>query len=186
MVAWFSSDQHHGHKNVVHIGKGRPFADHVEMSEEIVSRHNAVVAPEDHVYHLGDFSFGTPAKTIPIMERLAGFNHYLRGNHDGKTLDKVYRDRPDLFASYGQYKEIKVGERRLVLFHFPILSWHQMHKGSWHLHGHCHQNLTFDNGPMLDVGVDGFNFTPVSFEQVEGLLKDRELRLWDHHEEGQD
>lgn len=62
-----------------------------------------------------------------------------------------------------------------------ITNRHNVHKGSWHLHGHCHQNLQFDNGAMLDVGVDGFDFYPITFQQVRELLSNRRPKLWDHH-----
>jgi len=55
MTTWFTADQHFGHKNIIGYS-GRPFADVEEMTEELVRRHNACVAPEDTTYHVGDFS----------------------------------------------------------------------------------------------------------------------------------
>lgn len=150
------------------------------MNEALVENHNATVSKSDLIYHLGDFSWANAAKTEEVLRRLNGSIHLIKGNHDG-SLATVVRRNPKLVASFQSYKEIRVGQQRLVLFHFPILSWHQVHYGSWHLHGHCHGNLEFDNGPMLDVGVDVHSFRPIEFDEVATLIKDRSPRLWDHH-----
>ena len=55
MTTWFTSDEHHWHANIIRYSK-RPFSSIVEMTEELVRRHNAVVKAEDTVWHLGDFS----------------------------------------------------------------------------------------------------------------------------------
>ena len=184
-IRWFTSDTHFLHKNIVHIGNGRPWDNYEDMTEGLINNWNGVVGKSDLIYHLGDFSFGNKEQTTEILRRLKGRIHIIRGNHD-KTLDQVVKSNPELVESYQPYKEIKIDEQRLVLFHFPILSWHQMHKGSWHLHGHCHNNLKFDNGPMMDVGVDACDWRPIEYSEVRERLIDREIKTYDHHAPGED
>ena len=177
---FFTSDTHFFHKNIVHIGDGRPWDNSDEMTEALVENWNQTVGKKDLVYHLGDFSFGNKNQTLAVLQRLNGLKHIIRGNHDG-TLDTVVRQNPEIVDSYQTYKEIKVYDQRLVLFHFPILSWHNVHKGVWHLHGHCHGQLRFSGGPLLDVGVDVHDYRPISYDEVHHLLQDVEPVFFDHH-----
>lgn len=175
---FFTSDTHFGHKNICWLGRGRPFADADEMTEGLIERWNDRVSSGDRIYHLGDFSFMNKTRTAEVVSRLKGQIHVVRGNHDS-GLDRFAGS----FASYGAYKEIKMGEQRLVLFHFPILSWHQAHKGSWHLHGHCHGNLPEDPAiPRMDVGVDCTDYAPIHYDEVAAHLSGREWVPVDHHE----
>lgn len=98
---------------------------------------NEVVKRGDIVYHLGDFSFYKPEKTRQIVKKLPGQWHQLWGNHDRESADLE-----DAFAWAGHYKRIKVAKQAIILFHYPILSFHGTHKDAWHLHGHCVDQAT--------------------------------------------
>ena len=76
MTTWFTSDEHHWHANIIRYSK-RPFSSIVEMTEELVRRHNAVVKAEDPVWHLGDFSMDERHVKV-ILPRLNG-RHNLVG-----------------------------------------------------------------------------------------------------------
>jgi calcineurin-like phosphoesterase family protein len=49
-----------------------------------------------------------------------------------------------------------------------------MHHGAWHLYGHSHGALP-PYGKSFDVGVDCWNYKPVSFEQVQEKMNQQEL-----------
>ena len=57
---WAWSDTHFDHNNTIVLFKrhnGTPlrgFSSLQEMNETMVERHNSLVKPQDHVYHLGD------------------------------------------------------------------------------------------------------------------------------------
>lgn len=64
---WVISDTHFGHGNIYRFTwtpvQGGPevrirpeFANSVEGDSEMVKRWNAVVRPDDHIYHLGDYA----------------------------------------------------------------------------------------------------------------------------------
>jgi calcineurin-like phosphoesterase family protein len=79
MTVFFTSDQHYGHTNIIRFC-ARPFADVSAMNEALIARHNAVVGPDDDVWHLGDFVFkGDVAATLV---RLNGRHRLVAGNHD--------------------------------------------------------------------------------------------------------
>lgn len=131
------------------------------MDEALVANWNAVVGPEDEVWHLGDVARG-PADVPSLLARLHGRKHLLRGNNDpDPTLAAAG------WASVGDYAEIEVDGRRLVLCHYPFRSWNGQHRGALNLHGHSHGRLK----PMprqYGVGVDARGFAPVALSQLLG------------------
>lgn len=168
MGIWFVADTHFGHANVIKY-TNRPFASAHDMNVELVRRWNEVVRPEDTVYHLGDVGLCPPRSLRQILERLHGTIHLVQGNHD-KGIDKV-RDR---FASISPLTEIHVpdpdavrGVRHIVLCHYKMATWNKKHCGSWHLFGHSHGKIPDDPREFsLDVGVDCWDFTPVSYGRI--------------------
>jgi len=201
-MIYFTSDPHYFHKNVIKY-EDRPFDSVEEMNETMINNWNSVVDPKDTVYLLGDFAFVNKRHEMEdIVKKLNGHIHWIRGNHD-----KIKNVKG--FAWEGSYKEVSHGGRKFVLSHYPFASWSRMHHGSINCHGHCHGNLPnlsqlikkytgMDlRTPELlrfDVGVDCFDFFPVSADKIIEMADERmarnkeffghELRADDHHGEG--
>lgn len=153
MAIYFTSDTHFGHKNIIKYCS-RPFTDTKEMDEVMVARWNKNVGVDDEVYHLGDFALHPMPE---IRKRLSGKIYLIRGNHDPEV-------------NYGfewikDYAEIKVHDQKIVLFHYGLRTWHHDLRGVWHLYGHSHGQLPA-YGKSLDIGVDSWHFTPVSFWEL--------------------
>lgn len=166
---WFTADEHLNHSRIVELSH-RPFKDVKEMNEEIIRRHNLVVGEKDTVHHLGDYCFDTD--WTPFISRLKGHHHMVWGNHDHKKQRKM---NEHLFEDTGKLVDIKVprkeggyeGNQTIVLCHYPLRVWNKSHHGSWHLFGHEHGFLNDQPwGLSFDVGVDSWDFYPVSFEAV--------------------
>lgn len=165
---WFTSDQHYYHDNIIKYC-GRPFSEASEMNRVMVERHNSVVGPKDKVYHIGDFAFRIEEKAIRALARsLNGRHTIILGNHDhDKSLPKVLFD----WNVHYRIFETKIDDVQVTMCHYPMMSWQASFHGSFQLHGHTHGMIPFD--PMvrrLDVGVDCWNFTPVSWETVKAKL----------------
>ncbi len=179
MTIWFTSDQHYSHKNIIEYSK-RPFADVKEMNEAMVQRWNEVVRPGDLVYSLGDFCLGDEEDAVKYAKRLIGQKYLVYGNHD-----KRLRKNKDFNAQWiwqKDYAKIEVGNQKIILCHFPFLTWDGSHKGNWNLHGHSHGSLPDDpNALRLDVGVDCWDYYPVSFEELQKRMSKKEYRPIDHH-----
>lgn len=158
MTVFFTADTHFGDHRTINIQK-RPFASVAEMDEVLVARWNETVAPDDIVWHLGDVA--RRAADVPdLLDRLHGTKHLLRGNNDPEgTL------AADGWASVGDYAEIEVDGRRLVLCHYPFRSWNGQHKGALNLHGHSHGRLK-PVPRQFDVGVDVHDFAPVRLDDL--------------------
>jgi len=178
-TCWFTADEHIGHENIIKFCK-RPFSNINEMKEKIISNHNEVVKPGDRVFHIGDMFWRTvPVKeALDIIYRLNGEHYYIYGNHD-----EIFHKNEFLRKSFVWCKDVHnlnvSGYPNIFLFHYACRVWNGSHRGSWHLFGHSHNNLTEiskgnskDESPFsFDVGVDTHNFYPWSLEEVAEKMK---------------
>ncbi|MAB71130.1 MAG: metallophosphoesterase [Planctomycetaceae bacterium] len=156
----------------------RPFADTTRMETAIIERCNAVVGPGDVLLHLGDFVGDcgrTQTKTgiaARIRERLhAGRIVLVRGNHDPDR-----RKFKDVFDDVRDLLDVKIdgAARRVFCSHYPMRSWRGGRHGSLHLYGHTHGRLE-EIGRSTDVGVDCWNFQPILFDDLIGMLSARQV-----------
>ena len=165
---FFTSDTHFGHTNIIRYCN-RPFTNREEMGETLIANWNEVVRPNDEVFHLGDFAFGSGVDGMyarNILDRLNGRIYLIHGNHEEAASHPAARPS---FQWIRDYYELKVGGQRIVLFHYPMRSWNWVMKGSWHLFGHVHGNLQ-PFGKSIDIGVDVMNFRPVSFDELRIIM----------------
>jgi calcineurin-like phosphoesterase family protein len=161
MTTWFTSDTHLGHARIVQYAN-RPFSSVGEMDEKIISNWNEFVAPADTVYHLGDFCFKHPKK---YLERLNGEIVRLKGSHDDDIQQPyMITIQPDGLINEAGRKQT------IVLCHYAMRSWPLSHYASYHLFGHHHGKLE-PYGLSFDVGVDCWNYYPISLEQVVKKMK---------------
>ena len=177
---FFTSDTHFGHKNILKFcPQSRPVKDVEEHDWRLIKNWQEQVAPQDRVYHLGDFFFCNGDRARRILDQLPGQIHFIYGNHD-----KVISSNHDMrarFASVSDYKELRIDDIKVCLFHFPIYEWHHIHYGSFHLYGHVHGSVQVP-GRAMDVGVDtrpDGDMRLWSWEEVKVRLLKREIRT--HH-----
>jgi calcineurin-like phosphoesterase family protein len=166
-MLWFTSDHHFGHANIIKHD-GRPFACVDEMNEQLIRRWNECVRPHEEVWHLGDLVFRAHGNPAEIIRRLHGRIHIVWGNHDGDYAQAC----PELFASTHDLVRIRHAGQTLVLCHYPLEEWHGSHRGTWHLHGHCHGSRP-PRGMRLDVGVNRHDYRPWSFDEVAAYMATR-------------
>jgi len=172
-MKFYTADPHFDHARIIALCN-RPFNDVVEMQETIVERWNAKVTDKDDVYILGDFCFGVTA-SLEFIGKLNGTKHFITGNHDDKAMKKLISLKNDTVKGsplnrcifHGDLKSIKDNNTKVVLCHYPIFEWHGSFRGAIHLHGHCHGNIgkSFKKDAW-DVGVDVWNFEPVTLEEI--------------------
>lgn len=173
MATFFTADTHFGHGGAQGLFR-RPFASVPEMDDTMVERWNKTVSPADEVWHLGDFAVRrSSAEMARILAALNGTVHLIAGNNDGpKTVSLPG------FASVQCYVELRIDGADLVLCHDPFRSWNRMAQGAINLHGHSHGRLK-RIPRQLDVGVDVWNFRPISLEQVLTACRPRLRRAGD-------
>ncbi|GEP10670.1 metallophosphoesterase family protein [Methylobacterium gnaphalii] len=160
MAVYFTSDTHFGDPRILRIDR-RPFNTLDAHDAALVEAWNAVVGPDDEVWHLGDFALGPGRDRIrELLGVLAGTKHLIIGNNDGpETLAAPG------WASVGHYAETEVEGRRLVLCHYAFRTWNRMGRGVINLHGHSHGKLS-PIPRQYDVGIDAQGIAPVRLDAI--------------------
>jgi calcineurin-like phosphoesterase family protein len=173
MAHYFTSDTHFGHRNVIAYCK-RPFLDGGGepdlplMNQELARRWNAVVQPEDTVYHLGDFAMG-PRDELPGHRRqLNGHIVLVRGNHDRSTSAM----RSAGFDEVCNELWLKVDGQDIWMRHIPPTTT-QVAQLPRPCHlilcGHVHEEWRergIQGVRTINVGVDQWDFTPQPLETL--------------------
>ncbi len=179
MKSYFSSDWHLGHANIIKYD-GRPFTDTEHMNKTILDNFNNIVKPEDEFYFLGDFCMGDHSKAEAYMKQMVPCKWYfIAGNHDKKQTVELYRK----YGTYlGKMAEVRVQGKSITLCHYAMRVWNHSHHGAYHLYGHSHGTLPEDPySKSFDVGVNSWNYMPISFEQVEAKMETKNYQPVDHH-----
>jgi calcineurin-like phosphoesterase family protein len=148
------------------------------MDEAMIAAWNKAVESDDTVYILGDISYREPSHTAKIFDHLHGKKILVAGNHDEKHLkQQCFRD---CFSEIHNYLEITRNKRKIVMFHYPILEWNQMHRGAIHFYGHLHGNPSgLEPYRALDVGMDATGEVVSSLERM--IEKAMKGEIKQHH-----
>lgn len=183
MSDWWIADPHFGHANIIRHCD-RPFKDVIEMDLRLIDNWNELVKEDDTVYLLGDVALGSANKIARYLYQLNGKIHLIVGNHDKAVLKGACGMR---FESISNLKEIWVHDegkkQKIVMCHYPMLTWNKSNHGAWHLHGHCHGTLTVTSDALrLDVGVDCHEYKPVSFAAIKRIMASKTFKPVDHHD----
>ena len=188
MSIFFSADLHFCHDSIRSYCN-RPYSSAQEMNNGLIKNWNNTVKDGDTVYLLGDIGMGNRHDIVDCFFSLNGNIQWITGNHD-KSQCK-WPELKKRFDWIGIYKEIKIPDltsyyksnnyQKIVLFHYPIHSWNGMHHGSWMLHGHTHGTFYVRDNLILDVGVDCWDYAPVSYERVKKYMAIRKFVPVDGH-----
>ncbi len=143
----------------------------------MVERWNKVVGVKDKVYHLGDVVMPKNHRKLDeIMLRLNGTKVLIKGNHDEL--------KPARYLEY--FKDIRGSHLldKLVLTHIPV---HRDSLTRWrgNIHGHLHaravtmpsgySSVEVEDPKYFCASVERIDFTPIEFEVVNKIFKDRGL-----------
>ena len=179
---FFTSDTHFGHSNIIKYCQ-RPFNSAEHMDEVLINNWNEVVSPQDIVFHLGDFCFGSDKEWIKILQRLNGTKYLILGNHDLKKIANSNQIK-DYFADINMQMRLVVDKQKILLNHYPFLCFEGGYQNVWQLFGHVHsskhstgldkERLVHLFPTQYDVGVDNNNYRPVSFAQVSQIITEQQ------------
>lgn len=118
-MIWICSDWHFSHDKEF-VWKVRGFNSVAEMNEEIIKRHNSVVADDDDVYVLGDLCMGDNIEANKIfIESLKGRIHIVLGNHDTDKRIEMYKSCENVFEICGYATLKKYKKYTFYLSHYP-------------------------------------------------------------------
>ena len=154
------------------------------MYQELISRWNQTVSPDDTVYYLGDFSL-----SLDVVESITPYLHgrklLIMGNHD--LCHPVNKKRAihgrevylrHSFESIETESRIEISGQSVLLHHFPYLTpsapdkysdkfnkFRPKNEGDWLLCGHIHEKwLQQENfqikmvpGDRIELPTQGFS-----------------------------
>jgi len=182
------SDTHFGHTNSwekFKLPNGdplRPFTSTEEMDETMVERWNAVVRPQDTVYHLGDVVINK--KSLHHVKRLNGKKRLIRGNHD------IFKDAEYREVGFESLYGVRVFVDQFILSHIPLHPDCVTERFKVNVHGHLHANeikmpwgvnadrneIIYSDIPdprYMCVSVEHTDYRPLSFDEVDARIKAR-------------
>ena len=194
---WLTSDTHFAHRNSMRYC-GRPFLTVERCDNAMIKNWNAIVKPEDTIYHLGDVAMHTvPMKRI--LPQLNGKKILIVGNHDfiydyfTKTRGQKFTDKMVVEYKAAGFSEIYLSGYEISvkdplvgldipirLSHFPTKNAYDPHHqdkhdnskpiddGKLNICGHVHQNW-LKRGNNVNAGVDVWDFKPISIDSIISL-----------------
>ena len=175
MAVWFTSDTHFFH-NKDFCYKARGFETVEEMNQEIIRRHNEVVAPDDIVYILGDCGLNAePQDIISCLAQMNGNKYLIIGNHDSnaRVLEFV---KADIFKSTGMADRFTYKKITFYVSHYPMLTANfQEDKPIWNIHGHLHSPEHFHENlwHCFQVSMESNNCYPINLDTIVDLIKNK-------------
>lgn len=187
---FFTSDLHIRHDLVV---AERGFrvdgvtVDHDEYERVLAANWDSRVRKNDIVYVLGDIAMNPRKGAFDWLDARPGRKILISGNHDevaGFHSSAVNAQRVWLehFDAIFDYLQIKFGDRRVLLSHYPYqgegdrnmedrhTQFRLRDEGAPLLHGHTHSTGNPANGSMLHVGLDAWSLELVHEKTVQDWL----------------
>ena len=180
---FYISDTHFGHANIIRFDE-RPFSSVEQMEETIVNNWNNVVTNQDDVYILGDFCWSKDENEwLRLLNRLNGRKFLIKGNHDLKQYSQKLKNA---LHDIKEYKEIKDGDRSIIMCHYPILFYRSSYDDKkWMFCGHTHNRTEeelarqkivrqfvdekqMNKGHIINVGcmMDYMRYTPRTADEL--------------------
>ena len=161
-MIYFTGDTHFGHKNIIEYC-GRPFADVETHDRALIDNWNSVVKPGDTVFHLGDFAFrrtfdGHDGSDRDYESLLQGNMILIKGNHDRKHPKSIIESLTVRFDCH-----------RIFCIHDPALANPLMLTLCAHVHEKW--KIQHQGFPIVNVGVDQWDFKPVTLEQIMNFIR---------------
>lgn len=189
MKYYFSSDYHLGHANIIiytkrpqlreedlnekGMYKSKEIAEMrcKEMDKMIIDNHNGRVKPEDTLFHIGDLMFRN-SKGGKIGEGLnTNAKHYLDQLNGNIVLWKGNHENSNSINAILLNAVINYGGHKIFMCHNPKDANKDY---AINLIGHIHQawkikKIENSNSYMINVGVDVWNYRPVTINEIIGL-----------------
>jgi calcineurin-like phosphoesterase family protein len=168
---FFTSDWHIGHHNILKYCK-RPFKNVDEMISLFIRNYVERVSRDDFVFWLGDLTIRSTTKyqkdIADIIRALPGKKIFVRGNHD------KYHD--DFYINDCKFLDVrdKIETSKFIILH----DYNNVITDKIVIHGHMHRfdALRLVDGTFFyDVGIDGNNYYPVTFKEINESIEQWEF-----------
>lgn len=185
METYFTSDWHFGHYTNKERGViqfcGRPWPAKMgtpEMNRDLIKGFRGLTY-EDTLYNLGDCWFRTDEEyATRIMNQIhCGNKVLITGNHDKWGKAKFGRTGWDRVTNHW---DLLIDGIKVLLVHDPVVACVEQYKEHVILCGHVHQ-LWKTFGRCINVGVDVWDFKPVSLTTLRPLIAEAAEQNWEEY-----
>lgn len=180
------SDPHYYHTNIIGYCN-RPFYSTAHQVDEMSTRFNVVVGPDDHALCLGDL-FLNASTGHELMRRLNGRKSLVCGNHDLRLTDAKLKSFGFELVERGSLLD-EIDGVTVRWCHYPYASdtlddrylnlRPPNEAGVVLIHGHTHGQYRITRSHALHVGVDAWDYAPVSIQQLAPLVHECAARRFD-------
>lgn len=171
-----TSDLHFGHKQKF-VYEDRGYKSPEQMDADIIGVINDKVGKDGILLHLGDLSLNTSEqRLVQIFSELKIKEFWnLWGNHNQPLFSLKYKPYNFNLINYGHYLTMSYEKNDFICFHFPIMAWEGMFRGSMHLCGHSHgknplSRIEAKQSKILDCGWD-IHSKPLSMKEIEKIME---------------
>lgn len=163
---WIVSDTHFYHENIIRYCN-RPYANAVEMNEDLIAKWNNVVGKDDLVWHLGDFAFGSKDHVKEIVSRLNGRINLVMGNHDHHKVSFYYES-----GFHRVYDHPIVVSNFFILSHEP-LQWIKDGGVYANVYGHVHDQELYKDftSNSFCACVERIGYAPICWIDMVSKMK---------------
>ena len=163
---WVISDSHFYHDRIIEYCN-RPYANAVEMNEDMIAKWNAVVGKDDIVWHLGDFCFGCKEHIKEIVSRLNGRINLVLGNHDRHKMSFYYES-----GFHRVYDHPVVISNFFILSHEP-LQWVKDGDVYINVYGHVHDQEMYRDftSNSFCACVERIDYAPIKWTNMLEKMK---------------
>lgn len=162
-MIYFSSDWHLGETRITKEFNPffRPFKSVEEQNECIINNMNSLIKEGDTLIHLGDVAM--TVEDMKLLDNLVCKNRILiEGNYDVDKPEKR-KELEKYFDKIVPELKMKINGLKLYLNHYPTKC--NMKSDRFNICGHIH-GLWKVQPNMVNVGIDAWNFLPVSFDDI--------------------
>lgn len=149
----------------------RPYTDVDQMTNDLILKWNAVVKPEDTVYHLGNFAHD-PKSAQDSLNRLNGNIKFIEGELDQAVF--VLNDRGMLPAKCSIVKCVYFLESvHCSISYWPLVTWPRKSNKSWSIIGYPEKKYKSDPvKKIINVSTDLWGNTPQELQKLIGIFSD--------------
>ncbi len=159
MATWLTADWHLGEDRFEIMG--RPFQTVDQHVNTLISNHNAIVAPNDTVYMIGDVCYQKKPEFLDRVALFHGKKTLIRGNHDRPITDTQFKKYFEHVVPEGMGIDLQVEDVKVYLTHYPTRGREDRFNLVGHIHGAWKYQLN-----SLNVGVDVHHFRPVNLDTI--------------------
>lgn len=172
-MIYVSSDFHIQHVKILEYCN-RPFKDVEEMNKALIKNYNDTAEEGDVCYFLGDWFMGDKSKIPGLIERYHIKPIVILGNHDKGKPEKLIREagievHDSLTIEYEGIKILLEHQPRYDLVESGTIGPNGVYK--YQLCGHVHEQWKTYKNLICNVGVDVWDYKPITIAQALSALK---------------